>query len=117
MEAPVKHSQDVDELGREDHNNLETKNDNDNDEMPPLVADNVDGKSILPAQSPFLIWFFVQVTTTGGVTTMDDLQKGERVTEPVIFFDAHRAATSYSHGEGVERVWFLASKVWVIFVL
>jgi hypothetical protein len=73
MEAPVKHSPDVDELGREDHHNLETKNDNDNDEMPPLVADNVDGKSILPAQSPFLIWFFVQVTTMGGGVSLDTI--------------------------------------------
>jgi hypothetical protein len=62
-------------------------------------------------------WYHPGCLSIFPVTTMDDLQKGERVTEPVIFFGAHRAATSYSHGEGVERVWFLASKVWVIFVL
>lgn len=55
------------------------------------------------------------------VAAIDSLQKGETrlflngpapgytyvpiITDPVIFFNAHHAATTYSHGEGVERAW------------
>jgi hypothetical protein len=58
MEASTKCLQDVDELGREDPNKLEIKDDD--DEMPPLLEDDdVDGKSILPAQSLFLTCLFL----------------------------------------------------------